>query len=633
MLGFFRSLAGTWPARIFFGLLAVAFVGWGIAGRSNFGGGADPSSIATVGDTRITAAQFENGYRHEMQRISQEVPDPSQLPPDVRRQVGNEVLQTLITQKALVSEANRMGLSVPESAVQAEITAVPAFQGLNGKFDHNQYLQVLQQNNLTPARFQEETREDLTKNQLLQTVAAGGQPPKLLASILYTYLNESRTADMVTIPFAGRTPPAAPTDAVLQRYVANNISRYTAPEYRRIKMVVLSPGTIGRTLAMTDADLHTWWEAHKEEFQSPEKRSMEVITTDTDATARALAALWRGGASWDAMQAAAKKAGATASTLTDSTAQAIPAPELAKAAFAAPLNQVTGPIAEPLGVQLVMVTGMTAAKNPTYQSMIDTIRTRLGEERGADLIDERAQKLEEMFAGGTRIDEVPADMGAAGAEGTLDAAGNTPEGKPGPIPAPQDARVKLIDDAFHAQKGDTTQLTEGPGHVWYAVQVLDVTKAAPKPFASIRMQALSDWQAAQIRHSAEEDAAKLLTTVKGGETLAAAAWGSGRQVTRTPPVPRGRAPAGVPAQLAQVLPNLKKGDPTMVETPTGFVVAVLADIHRPDAAADESGVAQVRQKLASLTRDVMLDAYARAVATNAHAVPNTKLFDQMTGEQ
>lgn len=360
---------------------------------------------------------------------------------------------------------------------------------------------------------------------------------------------------------------------------------------------------------------------------------MEVITTDTDATARALAALWRGGASWDAMQAAAKKAGATASTLTDSTAQAIPAPELAKAAFAAPLNQVTGPIAEPLGVQLVMVTGMTAAKNPTYQSMIDTIRTRLGEERGADLIDERAQKLEEMFAGGTRIDEVPADMGAAGAEGTLDAAGNTPEGKPGPIPAPQDARVKLIDDAFHAQKGDTTQLTEGPGHVWYAVQVLDVTKAAPKPFASIRMQALSDWQAAQIRHSAEEDAAKLLTTVKGGETLAAAAWGSGRQVTRTPPVPRGRAPAGVPAQLAQVLPNLKKGDPTMVETPTGFVVAVLADIHRPDAAADESGVAQVRQKLASLTRDVMLDAYARAVATNAHAVPNTKLFDQMTGEQ
>src|ERR1700733_475766 len=229
-------------------------------------------------------------------------------------------------------------------------------------------------------------------------------------------------------------------------------------------MTILSPGTIGRTLTLTDADLHAWWEAHKEEFQSPEKRSLQVITTDTDATARTLAAQWRAGASWDAMQAAAKKAGATATTLADTSAQAIPAPELAKAAFAASINQVTGPIAEPLGVQLVVVTAVTPGKHPTYQSMIDTVRTRLGEERAADLIDERAQKLQEMFAGGTRIDEVPADMGAAGAEGTLDAAGNTAEGKPAPIPAPQDARQKLIADAFHEQKGETTQLTEGPDH-------------------------------------------------------------------------------------------------------------------------------------------------------------------------
>ena len=628
MLGFLRNLSTTWPARILFLALAGAFVVWGISGRVSFSG-PDPTSVATVDGARVSAAEFEQQFRQQMQRLTQQFPDASQIPAALRRQVGDEVLHRMVAQQALDNQARRMGLAAPDKAVQNDITSQQSFQGLNGKFDHDTYLQVLRENNLTPGMFQDIVRHEITKNQLLQAVVAGGDPSDTLADMVYGYFHETRRADMVQIPFAGHTPPPAPADSVLQRYYDNNISRYTAPEYRHIHLVVLSPQTIGRTLPLKDADLRAWFDAHKSEFTAPEMRSLQIITVGTEADAQALAAQWKAGASWDAMQAATKTKGATATTLDQTPIEGIPAPELAKAAFAAPLNVVTGPVKEPLGFQLVRVTAITPAKNPTVADLRDTIRDRLGAERAMDLIDARAEKLQDLFAGGARIDEVPADMGAAGAAGTLDAEGNTPEGSPAPMPADGDARKKIIADAFAAKKGETTQFTEGPDHVWYALQVDSITPATPRPFADVKAKVLADWQTEQVHHEAETEAARLLSTVKGGQQLTAAAWGTGRQVTRSGPVTRSKVPPDVPPQLAQILFTLKVGEPTMISTDTGFIVATLANITHPDPKADKDGVAEVKQGLGRALRDMMLESYATAVLTAQHPVMNQSVVDKI----
>jgi peptidyl-prolyl cis-trans isomerase D len=630
MLGFFRTMADTWPARILFVALALAFIGWGVSGKINLSG-SDPSAVAMVGDSRVPAATFDQQYRAAMQRLSQQFPDPSQLPPAVRKQVAQETLNRMVAQTALDNQARRLGLAAPDAAVQASITSTPEFAGLDGKFSYDKYLQVLRDNNLTPALFQNIVRGETTKNQLLSAAEAGGTPSDTLTKLAYAYLNETRSLDMVQVPLAGHAAPADPGDTVLQRYYANNTQRYTAPEYRHIRVVVLSPDSIGRSLPLTDVDLRAWYDAHKADFTTEETRSLQVITLGTQDAAEKLAAKWKAGASWDVMQAAAKAANATATTLDDTGKAGIPAPELADAAFAAPLNTVTGPIKEPLGYQLVRVTAITPAKHPSFADMRDTARTKLGEERAADLIDARAQKLQDLFAGGSRMDEVPADIGAAGAQGTLDSKGNTPDGTPAPLPATGAARDKIIADAFAAKKGETTQFAEGPDHVWYEVQVDDVTPAAPRPFATVRASVLADWQAEQVRHATETEAARLLSTIKGGQTIAAAAWGTGRQVTRSEPITRNRAPEGVPEQLAQIVFRLKQGEPTMVSTPTGFVVATVAAITHPDPAADKPGMEDIRHGLSATLRDMLVNAYATSVMRDTRVVPNEKLVDQISG--
>jgi peptidyl-prolyl cis-trans isomerase D len=628
MLSTLRHFSGTWPARIFFLILGASFASWGIADVvRNLGAGS--GAIATVGGHDITPAQFQQEFQLGWRRVVERFPDPSQIPPEMRHSVAQQTLDKLVTQQALADEVKRLALTVPDSAVRQAVFSTQGFQGPDGSFSRPTFLQLLQSNGLTEASYLDLVRQDLAQNQLLGAVQASIAPSELLSQRVFLYMNEKRQADTVFLPFAGQTPPSDPGDQVLRRFYDNNASRYTAPEYRHIKVVVLSPDTIARGLPLSDADMKAWFAQHQAEFKAPEKRSLQVVTTSTVDEAKTIAAQWTGGATWEAVQAAAKAAGASAVTLDDTTKSGVPSPELARAAFTAELDSVTGPIQEPLGFQLVRVTKIDPARNPSFADLTDTIRQRLGAEKAADLIDARAQKLQDVFAGGAKIDEIPSDLGAAGAEGTLDAQGNTLDGNSAPLPAKGDLRQQIIATAFKTNPGDPIQPTEGPQHAWYAVAVDSVTKPALKPFDQVRGQVLADWQHDQIRHTQEKAAAKLLTLVKSGQALTSAAWGSGLTVSRTPPLDRNRPQNGIPAELIQTIFTLKLGQATMVETNAGFMVASVATIIKPDPKTDAGGLEQATKGLTSALRDDVFRSYAQALRAAAKPTVNAQALERL----
>ncbi len=624
MLGAFRKIVNTWPARVLLILLGASFASWGVADVvRNIGVGS--TAVATVRGRDITPQQFMTEYQASLRRQSERLPDQNQVPVELKMQVAQQTLERLVTQQALAGEVARLGIAVPDDQVRQTVFAMQEFQGAGGTFDRRVLLQALANNNMTEAHFLDLIRQDIAQNQLLQTVGAASQPSEMLTGLIFRYLGERRTADVLTLPFAGQPVPPAPPEAVLRRFYDNNPARYTAPEYRHIKAVILSPDSIGRGLDVSEADERAWYAQHKSDYVSPEKRSVQVITAGSAAAAASLAAQWRAGASWDAMQAAARKAGATAVPLDDTTRDQVPSPELARAAFSAPASTVVGPVVEPLGTYLLRVSSIIPARNPDFTAVRGTIREKLAAERAADLIDARAQKLQDLFAGGAKIDEVPADLGATGAAGTLDAQGNTPDGTPAPIPATPEARQAIIEAAFKTNPGDAITPVEGPAHTWFAVAVDTITKPARKPFDQVRDQVLADWRADQLHHTQETEAAHILTLVKSGESLANAAWGSGRQVTRTPPLARGKPQPGVPAELSQRLFTLAPNEATMVETNAGFVVAQLAQIIQPDPHADAAGLTQAREGLTQALREDYVQMYATAVRDAADPVVRPKV--------
>jgi peptidyl-prolyl cis-trans isomerase D len=232
---------------------------------------------------------------------------------------------------------------------------------------------------------------------------------------------------------------------------------------------------------------------------------------------------------------------------------------------------------------------------------------------------------------------MPSDLGLVGVTGTLDGQGNTPEGPPAPIPGPPELKSAMIKAAFDTQKGDPPHLVEvqtpsAGGSAYYALSVEDTVPSAVKPFDSVKDQVVTDWTNDAKRHAQEQAAAKLLASVKGGQSLPDAATVAGVTVRRSPLVTRGGSAEGMPQQLEKPLFGLKQGEPTMVETPESFIVAVPAEIVEADPKADPAGFAQVRQAVNRSISTDLTNVFADALRARAAPRINQTVVANMIGQ-
>jgi peptidyl-prolyl cis-trans isomerase D len=137
----------------------------------------------------------------------------------------------------------------------------------------------------------------------------------------------------------------------------------------------------------------------------------------------------------------------------------------------------------------------------------------------------------------------------------------------------------------------------------------------------------ADWTAAARRKEAEEAAAKMLTAIQGGQSIADAATVAGVTVRPTPMVTRTGSAEGMPAPLQKVLFSLKPGQPTMVEAGDEFIVAVPDKTEVPKPEQDKAGYDGI---VAALQRSLVTDinaGFARALRDRMNPRVNQKVFE------
>jgi peptidyl-prolyl cis-trans isomerase D len=635
MISAFRSYLSTWIVRGFFLILVVSFAMWGIGDVVRQIGA--PSWVAKIGDRAIEIPELDAAYRQQMNRLTQTMPAGQEPSLELKRAMARQALEQLIGQAAIGQEIARLHIAVPDAALRQAVYEMPAFRGPSGQFDRRTFEAALSTNNLNEGRFLDLLRGDLAQRQLLGSLRAGIATPGILSQQAFEYQNEQRSADVVEFALAAVPAPAAPDEVAQHRWYDNHPDSYSTPEYRRIKAAILSPATLAKDIVVTDEELRASYEQHKAEYVTPAKRSVQVITVQDQAKAEALATAWRAGAAeggsiWAAMQEKAKTEGAAAVELTDATEQEFPAPELGQAVFAAAPETVSGPGKSALGWFVVRVTKIVPGNNPAFEALKPELRDKLLADKAADLIYDRANKMDNILASGASLDELPSDLGLAGASGTLDATGNTPDGTPAPIPGGDEVKAPLIASVFQMRKGDPArlqevQLPQGHGSAYYAVAVEDITPPALRPFETVRARVIDDVERDQVRKTAEQAAAKLLGAVKGGQSLADAATIAGATVRHTVPMNRAAAASDGAPEVQQMVFSLKQGEPGMVETPEGFTVAVLAQVTTPDPKIDPAGYNRLRDALTRSVGDDIEMTFASALRQRAGAEINQSVLD------
>ncbi len=286
MLSLFRAFLGTWAARAFFVVLVGAFGLWGIADVIRNVG--HDTALATVGDRRIDPPEFQEAFRRELAQATRMM-GSAEPTPAIKQAVATQALDRLVVQAAIAEEVARLGIVVPDAALRQTVFEMPAFKGPSGTFDRAQFDSVMRNNNLSEGRFLEIMRADLGQQQLLGAVGAGVAAPETLVKQAYAFAHETRVGELVELPLSAAADPKQPSDEDLQRQYENDQAAYSAPGYRRIKLVVLSPQTLARGIQVSDADIQAYYDAHKSDYVSEEKRAAEVIAAPSEDAAKKLA--------------------------------------------------------------------------------------------------------------------------------------------------------------------------------------------------------------------------------------------------------------------------------------------------------------------------------------------------------
>jgi peptidyl-prolyl cis-trans isomerase D len=633
MITQFRRYTDSWIARVFFIIMAVSFVGWGISGDL-FRLMGPPSWVAKVGGQTIEIPAFQSEFQRAMAQETRNLPSGQEASADLRRRVGQQTLQRMVGQAAIGLALKDLRIVTPDDALAAVVRSMPAFQGSDGKFNRGVFAAVLQRNGFTEARFMAQLRADIAQQQLLTAISGSAAAPDTEVKPLYDAEFEKRAADMALFPFTAAPEPVTPDEPTLQRTYDNHKDSYATPEFRRIKAIELSPQSLGSQVSVTDDELQAAYDERKATYQTPEKRSAEVISAPDEAKARGLAEKWRAGSDWAAMQSAAQADGASGIVQDDATEVQFPDPDLAKAVFSAPPETISDPVKGQLGWFIVKVTKVAPGSLTTFDQAKDDLRAKVVAAKAADLMYDRANKLDQLLGNGTSLDDLPGDLGIVGVTGTLDSQGNTQSGEPAPIPGPPELKSALIAAAFQARQGDPPQLTEVQtpstgGSAYYALVLESIIPPGVKPFDTVKQQVTEDWKQDQRRRFQNQAATAMMVAVQDGKSFSDAAIVAGVTPKLSPLVTRNEGNPEVPPDLQRVLFGLKKSEATMVETPNGFVVAQLTEIVKPDAAADKTGYDQARAAIAKSVSNDLASVFVDAVQRRARPQTNQQAFDSV----
>lgn len=577
--------------------LIVGLAGFGISDMLQ---GGLSTTVATVGEEKISVDDFSRAMSRELRRQSQAAGREITMAEARMAGLDRQVLGTLTRRTAIDAETRRIGLSVSDATVQEEIAAIPGFQGPDGKFSPEQARLALQQAQIGESELRDEVRAGTARGLVEAALVSGTRmPPVALATVL-AFQGERRSFAWVRLDadrFGG--DPAAPTEAELAAWHSEKAADFTTPETRAVTYALIDPAEIARTLEVAEEDLRREYEARIASFRTPERRSLSRLTFPTAAEAEAARA--RIAAGETTLLALAEARGLTEANISlgEMAADALPGP-VRDAVFGMTTPGLAGPVDTDLGPALYEVHAILAASETPFETAKAGLREGLALERAREEAPKRAARVEDLVAAGARIEEIVREAGLV--QGTID----VPVTQPGEGLAadPEFRRVALA-----APLGTEADLAETADGRYFVLRVDEVRPAALKPLESVRGEVEAAILLSRRLAAAREAAEALAARLRAGETLATAAQSLGLTPAEAGPVTRDGTVEGVPAAVLTGLFEAQIDGTASGEDATGVVVAQLRSVQSFDPTMPEN------VQLVTLFQDSLDQAFASDLYT------------------
>ena len=626
MLTYFRKASKSWLSKGLMLTLAGAFGLWGI--NDIFRGGGGDTSLASIGDHKISVADYDRELKAEMRKQSQALHTDVTMQQARTLGLAQNVLDRMVTRAALDGEAVKLGLTAGNAAVANEIRGVPQFQGKGGTFSRPLLDEALQQNNLTEAMFEEGYRQDIARAQLMDSTVIWLEIPSGMARVLFNYFNQTRTAEylVLTPDMAGAMPQ--PTDAELAAYHKANATRFSTPEYRQLDYVEIGPEQFAASVKVTDDDIKKEYDDHKDQYVKPESRDIEQINFPSKDAAVAAQQKIAAGTDFLALvqSMGLKEDDVKLGTFTKSGLD----PKLADAAFTLADGGVTSAVQGPFGWVIIKVTKVTPGLNKTFDELKDTLRQQVAKDKALGQAIDAANKFEDARGGGATLDDAANKVGLNAVHvAAVDRAGLAPDGSKANVPAP----AAFLQQVFTVEAGEEGDTFQGDEQHSYAIKVVGVTPPALKPLDKVRDEVVKGWTEAKRANLLADRVKALAAQAQKDGNLAGVAKTLGHEPAVSAAL---RRDAHNDVFSPPVLAELFATPPgKVVSGPlgkgTGFVIARAARVQNPDATVAMGEFEDNRRQLAQQVANDLVQTMAGSARLTQGATVNQDSFNRFFG--
>lgn len=620
MLEAIRKRAGSLVVKILFIVLTLSFVVWGIADVFRPGGGTDWA--AEVGGEKIPASVFQTEYRSTLQRLGRTLGRPIDSEQAQALGLPRSVLDRLIDGVLIDRAARELGLVIGDEAVREAIKTNPQFRNELGTFDPQIFRAALAQAGFTEDRFVDLLRRELSREQIITSIAEGVTAPKVMLDSIERWHGERRTAELAYVPDAAFTT-GEPDDATLRQFHQDYPGLFTAPEYRKVTAVILSADDVAEGIAVDESQLQTTYQERQEEFTRPERRAFRQMVFDDQAqAARAREALARG-ESFAAVAAGAGQPAAAGSAIGPVTREQLPG-DLAVAVFQLPPAMVSDPVKSSLGWHVIEVTSVEPGAVQTFAEVKEQLARELKREKAVDALVDLGEKLEDTLGRGATLAEAAQELGVPiRTWEALDARGRDASGA-----IVEDLPPRLVETAFQTAAQSDSTLTEAESGTYFVVHVDAVTPTMVRPLEAVRAQAVDAWRARQRNDQARLKAEELAQSTRDGGDLAALAKAQNLKATTTAPFTRTGVGAGedVPRALVASVFEASSGEVLVVPLDDGYAVARIGPVL--PAVADAGADTATRSELDEALKGDLLTQYALGLRQRWPVEINPRVFEQ-----
>ncbi len=490
----------SWVIKILLSLTALSFVSlFGIT--SYIGSAGKNNAVIKVGPVRVTKAEINAQYNHELQTAKNLFGDNLEITDSMRLALMQGIIQKELVNAIMKETADDLGVSISNDYIRKIIFSQSEFLDADGNFSKDKFNRLLSASGWTESKYIQTLKQDVIKQHLIYGLAENFNVPKFMTPYFEKINNQQKVFKYVTIDSEKLPIDRKISDDELEQYYQDFAPQFVEPEARDISFIVLSTDDIAAQIEPSEEDIEAYYQENISQFVTPEKRNILQMAFDDEKDAAAAMVKLKSGADFYAVAKDLAKQDKSATELGWVEKDQLIA-DMGDKMFSLKNGEVAGPVKSEMGWHIMKLTGIKAkTEMPKAEARKKIIRD-IQKERAYDEAYEVTTKIEDEIGAGKSLEEIAKDSKVK----IYKAQGINDDGKARVMPKEFANLLKstdFIDSVFSYNVNEISQVIE-EDNGFVIVRIDNIKDAHPKKLAAVRPEIEKMWAANERSAIAQE---------------------------------------------------------------------------------------------------------------------------------